>query len=47
MKLDLNGVSVHNSVFESRQFPYNRAKMSGKILNRFQSKFILCKNDNL
>ena len=37
--LDINGVSNENSVYDTRQFLYRRAKTRGKVLNRLQSKF--------
>ena len=43
----INGVSVGNSVYDSSQFPFSRAKTRGKVQDRLQVKFILCKIDNL
>ena len=43
----INNVSNDNFVYDSGQFPCSRAKTRGKVLNRLQSKFILCKIDNL
>ena len=38
---------VHNSVYDSGQPAKKRAKKRRNILKRVQSKFILCKIDNL
>ena len=45
-KLGINGVSNENSVHVGGQFPYSRAKTRGKVLNKLQSKFVLCKTNN-
>ena len=33
-KLDTNGVSNENSVYDSEHFPYSRTKTKGKVVNR-------------
>ena len=45
--LNINGVSNENAVYDRGQFPYSRVKTRGKVLNSFQSKYVLCKIDNL
>ena len=35
-RVDINGVSNENSVYESRKLPYSKAKTRGKVLNKLQ-----------
>ena len=41
--LDINGATTQNSAYDSKQLPYSRTKMREKVLNKLQSKFVLCK----